>query len=147
MPSRILSLVGFLGLTTACTFADDRDLNESLQSLQGTWRLVSVQSGAHELPTGGATGATLEERMSMLHVERTSLTIGNSKAPITLACGSGHEGFKPPAGTQLAMLTYPDGQVVAANFRIEDGQLILMYPYTATCSRTGMRATFRRVDE
>ena len=147
MPSRLVSLVGVLGLTTAFVFADEHDLNESLQSLQGTWRLVSVQSGVHELPTGGATGESIEERMSMLYIERTSLTIGDSKSPITMECSSGQEGFEPPPGTHLAMLTYSDGQVVAANYRIEDDQLILMYPYSATCSRSGMRAIFRRVHE
>lgn len=148
MPARLLSIAITLGLSIAVTLADDAGIDAALRPWQGTWRLVPGVSTFHTstwFPTGEAAGTSLEERMSTLRVDRTSLTMGDAKVPVQLQCSSGLEGVTPPPGTQLAILTYRDGTEATANYRIDGETLTLRYPHTATCSRSGSVAVFMKV--
>ena len=148
MPTPLMSLATFLSLAIAVVAAQAQELSDELSQLQGTWRLTSNSFvGNAQLPTAGATGATYQEKISTIRIEGRLLTIGDSRLPGELRCGTVPMLLHLPEGTELLTMTYDDGTVEHLNYKLSQGSLVLTFPYTARCHRSGSIHDFRRVAE
>jgi hypothetical protein len=148
MYAPLMSLVAVLGLAIAVADARAQELNDDLRQLQGTWRLGRNSSlGIAQLPTAGATGATYQEKISTIRIEGRFLTIGDSRLPVELRCGNVPALPHLPEGTKLMTMTYDDGTVEHLNYKLSKDSLVLTFPYTARCNRSGSIHAFQRVGE
>jgi hypothetical protein len=148
MSAPLMSLVTVLSLAAAVVAARAQELSDELRQLQGTWRLTSNSClGNAQLPTAGATGATYQEKISTIRIEGRLLTIGDSRLPVELRCGNVPALLHLPEGTELLTMTYDDGTVEHLNYTLSKDSLVLTFPYTARCNRSGSIHDFRRVAE
>jgi hypothetical protein len=146
MSAPLMSLVTVLSLAAAVVAARAQELSDELRQLQGTWRLTSNSClGNAQLPTAGATGATYQEKISTIRIEGRLLTIGDSRLPVELRCGNVPALLHLPEGTELLTMTYDDGTVEHLNYKLSKDSLVLTFPYTAKCNRSGSIHDFRRV--
>jgi len=142
-----------LAVTASVAIAGESQAPEGLKYLQGQWRLAAKESGFHSAPGDvvkalGAAPESIADRMTTIRVEGAALFVGDSTKPIRL----GHNRelqdtyLRPVAeGATLLIMTLEDGTAFTSSYSINGDTLVLRWPHTCNCGRSGMIATYRRM--
>ncbi|MFN7811689.1 MAG: hypothetical protein ACK5SI_03375 [Planctomycetia bacterium] len=142
-----------LAVTASVAIAGDSQAPEGMKPLQGQWRLAAEDSGFHSAPSDvvkalGATPESIADRITTIRVEGPALFIGDGTKPIRLGHNRDLQDkyLRPVAeGATLLIMTFENGTVFTSSYSINGDTLVLRWPHTCNCGRSGMITTYRRM--
>ena len=115
---------------------------QDLTRMQGDWIVTQHYiGGLSELPLG-REGDTLRIDGNRLSTPDTETPVALANDLVELAhFRGGHE------DDHYMVFTLPEGKALLAGYHVNGDQLVIRYPHTCTCSRSGVVTTLTRVIE
>ena len=143
-----------LALTASVAIAGESQAPEGMKPLQGQWQLAAEESVFVSAPGDvvkalGATPESIADRIATIRVEGAALFAGDSTKPIRM--GLGHNRnlqdtyLHVPEERTLSIMTSEDGAAFTSSYSINGDTLVLRWPHTCNCGRSGMITTYRRM--
>jgi hypothetical protein len=124
-----------------------RERGNDLQSMQGKWQLVERESF---FATDGPIKEYLPEykrELEVVRIERNQLLVNSKRQPMAIANDLRLPDVRVKSGNHLICFTFEDGRAMLGSYRLQGNKLEIRVPETCECTRTGIIATFERIED